>query len=429
MNEWRTISLTDTTATTVILLLIALTMVVPAVGLFKARRRKATFIALLSAFLVVALAWLVLEKLWKPFPDANPLSIYAACIPAVWCLLSMLLHSGRRTLFAILTIIALLNTAAVGNLIFQSYPTLGSINPQATNIATSYEEFSQLTSPPTLPDHPDQQVGALVTVSLDGTADGLAPGFDARDAFAYVPPAYWTHPDVRLPVIVLLAGNPGEPDQWFSSGQASETADNYQATHDGISPIVISVDGTGSFSGNPACVDGPDLNIMTYLSQNVPTLVKQKFHVNSDQKTWTIGGLSYGGTCAFQVVTNHPDAYGSFLDFSGQAEPTLGTRQDTVNKLFDGDESAFIAVNPADLLTTAINTGDRRYSQLAGKFIAGQSDKEALRALQNLNELATQAGMSTSFDSVPGGHSFQVWRVALADSFEWAAQRGGLEEN
>ncbi|MFP7366444.1 alpha/beta hydrolase-fold protein [Corynebacterium callunae] len=429
MNEWRTISLTNATATTVILALIALTFVIAASGLFKARRRKRTLMALGSALIVVAGAWLLVEKLWKPFPDATPLVIYAACVLPVWTLLSVFLQRGQRILFACLTVISLLTAGAVGNLIYQSYPTLGSFNPQPTNVAMTYEQFSQLTAPPTLPENPEQQVGALVTVSLDGTESGLTSGFDARDAYAYIPPAYWTHPEIQLPVIVLLAGNPGEPAQWFSSGDASTTADNYQATHDGISPIVISVDGTGSFAGNPACVDGPDLKVMTYLSQDVPTLIKENFRVNQNKSTWTIGGLSYGGTCAFQIATNYPTAYGSFLDFSGQAEPTLGTRADTVTKLFDGDESAFIAVNPADLLTSATSSGDKRYAHLSGKFIAGASDKEAMKALQNLNDLATQAGMSTSFDSVPGGHSFQVWRVALADSFEWAAQRGGLGAN
>lgn len=35
--------------------------------------------------------------------------------------------------------------------------------------------------------------------------------------------------------------------------------------------------------------------------------------------------------------------------------------------------------------------------------------------------------MSTTFDTVAGGHSFQVWRVALANTFDWVAKRGGLQ--
>lgn len=171
---------------------------------------------------------------------------------------------------ATLTVIALVNTAAVINVIYQPYPTLGSFNPVPTAVSMSYADFECQTTAPTMD---DREVGALVQVPLAGTTDDSTSGFDTRDAYAYIPPAYWDNPSLQLPVLVLMPGNPGQPDQWFSSGNADQTADNFQATHDGISPIVISVDGTGSFSGNPACVDSDAQIVMTYLSHDVPMLI------------------------------------------------------------------------------------------------------------------------------------------------------------
>ncbi|BAU95350.1 esterase [Corynebacterium suranareeae] len=424
MNEWRTVSLVDSTALTVIICVAVLTVAATAYGIVH-KPRKRTLGALISAVALTLSAWVIIEKLWRPFPDPNPWTIYLAAGVAVFSLLSVFFRTGRtRIWMAGLTVIALINSAAVVNLNYQPYPTLGSFNPVPAAVSMSYADFESQSTAPTMD---DREVGALVQVPLAGTTDDSVSDFNARDAYAYIPPAYWTHPDVQLPVLVLMAGNPGQPDQWFSSGDADQTADNFQATHDGISPIVISVDGTGSFSGNPACVDSDSQDVMTYLSQDVPMLIKQKFRVNQDQRTWTIGGLSYGGTCALQIMTNHPKSYGSFLDFSGQAEPTLGTREQTVDQLFGGDEDAFKAVNPEDLLNQAIGSRDHTYSGISGKFIAGSNDESAVTALSHLNNLSNQAGMSTTFDTVAGGHSFQVWRVALANTFDWVAQRGGVQ--
>ena len=51
----------------------------------------------------------------------------------------------------------------------------------------------------------------------------------------------------------------------------------------------------------------------------------------------------------------------------------------------------------------------------------------ATKALPHLNYLAQQAGMRTEYTTLPGAHSYQVWRAALRDNFEFAAKRGGLE--
>ena len=93
--------------------------------------------------------------------------------------------------------------------------------------------------------------------------------------------------------------------------------------------------------------------------------------------------------------------------------------------LFGGDEAAFQSVNPETLLQEAIGTVT--YKGIAGRFAAGKRDQEAMAALPHQNELAKKAGMSTTFRSLPGGHSFEVWRVALRQDIDFVAQRGGIQ--
>ncbi|WP_448854027.1 alpha/beta hydrolase [Corynebacterium frankenforstense] len=324
-------------------------------------------------------------------------------------LAALALAAGRRVTAAAAVVVLILGALGATNAVFQQYPTLRSLHPVPAAKEMDWAEFTVTTWPP---QEDGRDIGALVHVDLTPGTD-----FTARQALAYVPPAYWRSPQHRLPVLVLMAGNPGSPEQWFDSGAAGETADAYQATHDGVSPFVVSVDATGSLTGNPGCTGAS----REYVTDTAPHLIAQRFRVDPDRSHWMIGGLSYGGTCALQVVTNSPQAFGSFLDFSGQAEPSLGDHTRTVDQLFGGDEAAFHAENPADLLR------DNDYDGIAGRFVVGSSDHEAAAALKDLSQAAQTAGMDVEYTEVPGGHDFGVWRAALRANFDFVAERGGLE--
>lgn len=392
-------------------------MVIAVVAALLGLRRMIWRVIIAAVFAAAAAGscWYILEVSWKPFPDRIAWQIFVAGGLAFFVLASAILQRGRRILLSILSIGALASAWGIFNLEFQEYPTIHSLDPRPIVQPMDYDTFKSLQTPPLID---DREVGALVTVDLEATQ------FTHRPAVAYIPPAYFKQPERKLPVIVLMAGNPGKPEQWFESGGADITLEDFQQDHDGLSPIVVSVDGTGSMTGNPICVDGPTEKVQTYLAVDVPAQLKEKFRVEPDQQKWSIGGLSYGGTCSLQVVTNAPDSYGTFLNFSGQAEPTVGEHNKTVQQFFGGDENAFQAVNPATLLDGAAGTDT--YAHIHGRFVSGDKDTHAKAELQALNEKAQRAGMKTEYLEVPGGHSYKVWRVALRETIDFAAMRGGL---
>ena len=404
MEALRTLSLVDSGAGIVIAAIAVLTTVIALIPCNR-RTRLAALIALITLCVVV----LALEVWPKPFPDSVPWQIYASGAAAVFVLASAILQKGRRLVLALVALVAIGNAYLVSNLVYQQYPEVGSFYPVPVAASVSLDQFTRMHRPPTDNNRP---VGTLVTL----------PAGPMRDAVAYVPPAYWTNHD--LPVVVLMAGSPGSPMDWFTKGDAAETLDAYQAEHEGESPVVISVDATGSETGNPACSDGPEMKVLTYISQDIPQLIHSTFDINDDQHTWTVGGLSYGGTCALQAITNHPEAYGTFLDFSGEAEPNVGSHKKTIEQIFGGSEEAFQQVNAATLLEKA--KGTPTYESIAGRFIAGEDDRMSTAALPHLNDLARAAGMDTTYETVAGGHSYQVWRVAFRDCLDFVATRGGL---
>lgn len=416
----RSISLVDTPAAILLVSVLSVCTLIAAFGFFDPKKRPRSTWALIISLALSFLVWLVLEKIWRPFPDPVPLRVYSASAASAFVVLSLLLVRGLRLRLLVPALVSVISAWGCANLVYQQYPTLASLHPTPQAVRMDYAEFEKLSQPPQLD---GEDAGALISIP----AQGEISGFKARDAVAYVPPAYWTKPNVKLPVLVLMAGNPGQPIQWFSNGQGEITADNYQAQHDGIAPVIISVDATGSLTANPLCIDGPNEQVNTYLSQDVPALIHQRFpKVNPDQRSWTIGGLSYGGTCALQVITNSPQAYGNFLNFSGQIEPTIGSHKETLDRFFNGDEQAFKAINPRDILERAAAAKDPRFRGIGGRFVAGEQDQSSTEALSTLNELSHKVGMLTEFTSVPGAHSYEVWRVALRENLDWVVRRGGI---
>ena len=243
------------------------------------------------------------------------------------------------------------------NLVYREYPTLRTTLglPAVDEIpftqvplreqviaARSGLPLSAVWRPPAgMPD-----AGVVTEVTIPATVSGFA----ARPAWLYLPPAYLSRPRAQLPVLVLLSGQPGSPDDWLDGGQLAQRMDAFAAAHDGLAPVVVMPDHLGDPLNNPLCMDSRLGNVATYLSVDVPAWVRDTLQVDPKPSGWAIGGFSNGGTCSLQMAVNAPEVYPTFVDISGEAEPTLGDHAATVQAAFGGDEAAFAAVNPLDVL-------------------------------------------------------------------------------
>src|SRR5207249_153296 len=93
--------------------------------------------------------------------------------------------------------------------------------------------------------------GIVTEVPVPGTASG----FSARSAWLYLPPAYLARPRAQLPVLVLLSGQPGSPDDWLNGGRLATRLDAFAAAHNGLAPVVVMPDQLGTPLDNPLCMD------------------------------------------------------------------------------------------------------------------------------------------------------------------------------
>ncbi|MEO6881140.1 MAG: alpha/beta hydrolase-fold protein [Mycobacteriaceae bacterium] len=368
---------------------------------------------------------------WQPFPDPLPLSVpiwVGLTAAALLLALRRPVGAARKTLAVLVVVAVAASGSAQVNKSFAAFPTVRSAlglpvpgqvdfakipGPERTPVVSGTGvTLSARWSPPTgMP-----AVGEVTSTSIPGAVSG----FDARDAWIYLPPAYLSTPRARLPVLVLLSGQPGTPRDFFTAGHVVGTMNAYAAAHHGLAPVVVEPDPLGSTFANPLCVDSPLGHAFTYLSVDVPRWIRTHLQVDPDPAHWAVGGASFGGTCALQLAVNAPSVYRTFLDFSGQVAPTLGGRQRTLDAAFGGSAAAFRRVNPLDVMA------HERFATSSGFIAVGRDDAVFRPECKRVAVAATAAGMTIRYVLLPGAHSWSVWAVALQRSVPFLGQRVGI---
>ncbi|MEU0498934.1 alpha/beta hydrolase-fold protein [Mycobacterium sp. NPDC006124] len=286
--------------------------------------------------------------------------------------------------------------------------------------------------------HAHPTAGTLVSVRI---GDG-ASGFPHRDELVYLPPAWFagdTPPP--LPVVLMAGGEFGHPADWPTAGGARQSADAFAAAHDGNAPVLVFVDTSGEFANDTECVDGVRGNAADHLTKDVVPFVESHFGTSVDPSRWGFVGWSAGGTCALLTTVMHPELFSSFVDVDGQLGPTAGSRQQTVARLFGGDESAFAAFDPASVMSA-----HGPYTGLAGWFAVSTAGatvhypaggvapdgppgdvglEDHLAVASYLCPLASSYGVDCSVVPVADGHDLAAAGRAFAASLPWLAGRLG----
>jgi S-formylglutathione hydrolase FrmB len=387
----------------------------------------------LAAGVAGTAAVVLVDVLWRPFPDPLPVRVLlwiALGLVAVGLGVAGVLAGGRwrRAVTVPLVVLALLLPAMKINAFYGYLPTvrdaLGIPAPNAVNLADVPAREPLVTAPAgralsdawtPSPDVPGN--GGVTTVDIPGPRSGFA----ARQGVVYLPPAY-LDPARRplLPVLVMIAGQPGGPQDWLVAGKLAPILDAFAAAHGGLAPVVVVPDATGASFANPLCMDSALGASASYLTQDVPAWIREHLQVDPDPAHWAVGGFSFGGTCALQLAVRAPDVYPTFLDISGQKEPTLGTREQSAAATFGGDQDRFVAQCPLTAL------GQHRFPHSTAMVAVGDSDDLYGPDAAAVRTAAGAAGMVVDDVTVPGGHSWSVARTALTTALPMLGEKLGL---
>jgi S-formylglutathione hydrolase FrmB len=248
--------------------------------------------------------------------------------------------------------------------------------------------------------------GVLVPTDTGSAASGFAH----RREYVYLPPAWFTDP-AGLPVVMMIGGEFTTPADWIRLGSAARALNAFAADHGGHAPVAVFVDSTGSFGNDTECVNGPRGNAADHLTGDVIPSVATQFGVSPTG--WGVAGFSAGGTCAVDLAVMRPELFTAFVDITGDLGPNAGTREQTIDRLYGGDERAWATFDPA---TVIAHHGP--YRHLAARFVVPGAGGYA-RAAATLCGLGTAHGIDCTIVTRPGRHTWPYAADAFADALPW----------
>jgi S-formylglutathione hydrolase FrmB len=404
-------------------------------GNHKVGRCQEFLAALISGVFGYVLVWLI-SDVWIVF-GVNLELLAMVAVAIAFALLALLIvviidSRGIRRIFAAVTIpLVIVSSALLIDMSYGEYTTIGSLfnapNYQPLNRhtvhqalgTTSVEQWRLMADEGRAPISPKH--GEVRRVVIAPTASGFA----ARETDVYLPPAALSNRPPRLPVMIMLAGQPGSPDRFFEASRITDMLDRYAAAHDGLAPIVVSPDQNGSAAHNSLCADTPVYGkAETYLTIDVTNWVKKHLPVSYSPSQWMIGGFSQGGTCSTQLGPAHPDLYGHIFAADGELEPTDQSRENTINRYFAGDTKAYERHVPTYIIAKHAPSNQTLFSA------AGSWDLDSQRNQEAIGHAALQAGMQVIAVVVHNaGHDWHTVQAALDPALERFCKQTGLGDS
>jgi enterochelin esterase-like enzyme len=250
--------------------------------------------------------------------------------------------------------------------------------------------------------------GVVVRLAVPDRGSGFGPS----RALVYLPPQYFTEPGRRFGVVYLFHGSPGVPGDWFRGGGAGTTAAGLAAR--GRPLIVVAPRMSHRWQDDPECVDGRTEKVETHFVRDVLPAVDGTLRTVPDRTGRTVGGMSAGGYCALNLGLRHRALIGAIIDMSGDIQPThtgglaplFGTGPAAVTLARTNTPALYAASVPADPPTRIW-------------FDCGDDELGLLPGMYRLNQVLAGRGVRAEMHVREGGHTFHVWRPALADALAW----------
>jgi enterochelin esterase-like enzyme len=346
---------------------------------------------------------------------------------ALMCWLVLAKHLVFRVLAACLAFVpaALFGIAAV-NKYYDYYPTwsaaFGDINnqgPQGPYVGVTHRhvpgDFTNLLGNSIYTKLAAQQ-GYTLQLSVHGPNSHLT-----RNVYVYLPPQYFqpAYRGYRFPVIELLHGFPGEPQDWITVIGVTATLTDLIRRHLARPAVMVMPDANGARGVSLQClnqVGGPQ--DATFLAQDLPSYISRVLRVWPAGRTWGIAGYSEGGFCAANLGLQYGYKYGFAGVLSGYFQPSenqLGHPSRLVNPF--GRSKWLLKHNTPSQELLNLPLGAPIPQFWIGSGSGSRSDVRAAQIFRQLVELR-QPGVVLRI-TPGGGHTMATWRQLVPSMLEW----------
>ncbi|MGH3275320.1 MAG: alpha/beta hydrolase [Streptosporangiaceae bacterium] len=339
-------------------------------------------------------------------------------------------HTAVRIIAAFLIFIpAMIFGVATVNKYYDYYETWGaaladltgqgvsadSVTPTETGAGTG---FSALVD-----HHFDAGIASHFGLTLHLTVRGRASHI-TRSVYVFLPPQYFQpgYQKYHFPVIELIHGYPGQPQDWITVLGVNAELDALVSQHAARPAVLVMPDANGTRGVSLQCLNqagGPQDD--TFLSKDVPAYIAARLRVQQPGTGWGIAGYSEGGFCAANLALRHGRVYSFAGVLSGYFRPYPNQLVNPVREVspFGGNRRAAQLNTPVDLLR----------SLPAGRPIpqfwlgAGLLDAQDVHNAQKFGQLLQIRQPGVTIKLVPGdGHTMPTWRGLLPSMLDWMTQ-------
>ena len=265
-----------------------------------------------------------------------------------------------------------------------------------------------------------QRQGYLIRTTVTGRHSGIT-----RVVYVYLPPQYFqpAYRAYRFPVIELIHGQPGMPQDWITVVGVTHAFDRLLAHRLAQPAVLVMPDANGGDRISLQClnqVGGPQ--DLTYLAVDLPAQIARMLRVSRPGRAWAVAGYSEGGFCAANMALRYPLRYGFAGVLSGYFTPLDNQLAGTgrlVNP-FGGDARLQEQNTPLDELPNLPAATVIPGFWLAAGAADGQDVASAERFWQELRPRQPGAPLTLT----PGsGHTMTTWRAQVPSMLTWMTPR------
>ena len=345
-------------------------------------------------------------------------------------LMYWMLQARRTVLRIVAAVLGFVLAMQVGvlavNRYFDYYPTWGAAVVDLTNPGPTVAQISDKSlvngsyGKSVVPTPVDQflamRQGFTFQVAMPGRLSHIS-----RLGLVYLPPQYFQpqYRHYRFPVIELIHGQPGVPQDWINVAGAAAMLDQLVQSRRAKPAVLVMPDANGGQRVSLQCLDlrhGPA--DMTYLGKDVPADVEAMLvgHVQPVGQAWGIAGYSEGGYCAANIALHMRSSYGFAGVLSGYYVPQPS---DVVASGQQVDPFASKRQRYANSPLAEVKS--LRPGTVIPQFWvgAGASDRADVQAADYFVQLLALYQVLPPVHVAPGGHTMGVWRAQLPAMLRW----------
>lgn len=241
-----------------------------------------------------------------------------------------------------------------------------------------------------------------LVAAVAGSASGII-----ANVYVWLPPQYHdpSYARTRFPVIELFSGFPGSPSSWLHALHIGDVM-NTEIAH-GMHPFVLVIPTINvAAPRDTECTDFPGgPKVATFLAQDVPQMLINRFRVRADPRAWAAMGYSTGGFCAEKLALQYPQRFHTAVSMSGYAQAS--------SDMFNGlpvlqrrnSPGWLIAQRPApDINLLLLASAEDGTTAADARYMAANA---ALPTRVTVHVVPT------------GGHNARVWSAELPYCLQW----------